>query len=175
MRPEHALDVERSCREALGDRVDLRRRDEQEHRARIDEATDEPGAGDAVDLRPRARDPDCASLLVERRHLGGRHCRQVGLAPALEAVFEPVRRNAGVAQPGGDALAELRSALADHNGGAAGEFRCPSRRIGMAAAHGAGNEPGIGAEVLVGANVDQGRAMRRADEARQLVDGYRVK
>ena len=40
---------------------DLRRRHEQEYGARIDEAADEPRAGDAVDLRPRARHPDGAA------------------------------------------------------------------------------------------------------------------
>ena len=64
--PEHALDVEGRGVETLGDRRDLRRRDEQEHRIRIDEAADQPRAGDAVDLRPRARHPDGAALRVAR-------------------------------------------------------------------------------------------------------------
>jgi len=53
--------------EALADRDDLGRRHEQEHRVRIDEAPDQPGAGDPIDLRPRAGDPDGAPLRVARR------------------------------------------------------------------------------------------------------------
>ena len=49
--------------------IDFGRRHEQEHRVRIDEAADQPGAGDAVDLRPRARHPDRASLRVARGQL----------------------------------------------------------------------------------------------------------
>ena len=35
----------------------------------------------------------------------------------------------------------------------------------MAAPDGAGNQPRVGGEILVGANVDQGRHVRRADQA----------
>ena len=45
----------------------FRRRDEQKHGGRIDEATDQPGTGDAIDLRARARDPYRAPLGVARR------------------------------------------------------------------------------------------------------------
>ena len=61
MAPEHALDVERRRTEALGNGRDLGRRHEQEHGRRIDEAPDQPRAGDAVDLGPRARHPDRAA------------------------------------------------------------------------------------------------------------------
>ena len=65
--PEHVLDVEGRGVEALADRDHLGRRHEQEHRVRIDEPADQPGAGDAVDLRPRPGDPDGAPLRVARR------------------------------------------------------------------------------------------------------------
>jgi hypothetical protein len=51
MAPERALDVEWRRIESFGDRLRPRRGDEQEHRVGIDEPADEPGAGDAVDLR----------------------------------------------------------------------------------------------------------------------------
>ena len=54
----------------------------------IDEAPDQPGAGDAVDLRPRAGHPDGAALRVARRQFRCRHQRQLGRLPALEAAFE---------------------------------------------------------------------------------------
>ena len=59
--PEHVLDVEGRGIEPLGHGRDLRRLHEQEHRPGIDEAADQPRAGDAVDLRPRARHPDRAA------------------------------------------------------------------------------------------------------------------
>ena len=65
--------------------------DEQEHRVRIDEAADQPGAGDAVDLRPRARHPDGAALRVARRQLVAGHQRQPGRGPAERAAFERSR------------------------------------------------------------------------------------
>ena len=82
------FDVEGRGVEALADRDHLGRRDEQKHRVRIDEAPDQPGAGDAVDLRPRAGDPDGAALRVARRQFRCRHQRQLGRLPALEAALE---------------------------------------------------------------------------------------
>ena len=64
------------------------RRHEQEHRVGIDEPPDQPGAGDAVDLRPRPGDPDGAALRVARRQFRRRHQRQLGGLPALETAFE---------------------------------------------------------------------------------------
>ena len=74
--------------EPFGDGRDIGRRDEQEHRRRIDEAADQPRAGDAVDLRPRARHPHGAAVAVARRQLGGGHQRQPGLPPGLKAAFQ---------------------------------------------------------------------------------------
>jgi hypothetical protein len=50
----HALDVEGDRAEAVGDGFDLGRGDEQEAGTGVDEAADQPGAGDAVDLRAGA-------------------------------------------------------------------------------------------------------------------------
>ena len=88
MAPDHALDIERRGIEPVGDGLDLRRRHEQEHRARIDESADQPGTGDAVDLRPRSGDPDRAPVPVALRHALGRNQRQARLLPANEAVFQ---------------------------------------------------------------------------------------
>ena len=100
---------------------------------------------------------------------------KLGLAPTFEAVLEPVRRHAGMAQPGRHALAELGAFLADHDRGAAARIPVPNpdgsacgRRIEL------GISRGIGVEILLGPDIDQDRAMRRADQARKLVDGDRV-
>ena len=89
--PEHVLDVERRRAEPLRDGRDLGRRHEQEHGCRIDEAADQPGAGDAVDLGPRARHPDRAAAAVARRQLGRGHQRQPGLPPSLEPACQRSR------------------------------------------------------------------------------------
>ena len=63
-------------------------RNEQENRGRIDEAADQPGTGDAVDLRPLARHPDGAASRVARRKLHHRHERQAGAVPGEETAVE---------------------------------------------------------------------------------------
>ncbi len=82
------------------------------------------------------------------RHLVGGDQRQAGVAPAFEAVFQAVGRHAGVAQPGGDALAQLGAFLADHDGGMAVELVRPGRGFGVGAAHRAGNRAGDGCRSL---------------------------
>jgi hypothetical protein len=57
MRDVRARDVVRHRGATLGFLEHLRRRHVVEGRERIDEAADEPGTGDAVDLRALARDP----------------------------------------------------------------------------------------------------------------------
>src|SRR6202040_4458377 len=42
----------------------------------------------------------------------------------------------------------------------------------MIASYGAGDEPRVGGKVLVGAHVDQGRRIRRADQAGKFVRCY---
>ena len=69
-----------------------------------------------------------------------------------------------MAQPGRGALREFLAALADDDGRAAGEFLAPVGGVLMAAPDGAGNQPRVGGEILVGADVDQDRHVRRADQ-----------
>jgi len=52
-----ALNVEGSGAEAVGHAPDFGGGYEQEYRGGIDEAPDQPGAGDAIDLRAGSRDP----------------------------------------------------------------------------------------------------------------------
>src|ERR1700757_5327403 len=100
MAPEHVLDIEGNGVEALADRYDLRRRHEQKYRVRIDEAPDQPGAGDAVDLRPRAGYPDGASLGVARGELRGRHQGELGGLPAFKTALERLGGDADMSEPG---------------------------------------------------------------------------
>ena len=61
----HAFDVERDGAGLLGDFDDLIGIDIENARLRIDEAADQPRAGDAVDLRPPPRDPEARPLRRE--------------------------------------------------------------------------------------------------------------
>ncbi len=67
---------------------------------RIDEAPDQPRAGDAVDLGPAAGDPARAPLRVARRQHSPLGPAAVPLSrPALHALLEQLRASSGLAQP----------------------------------------------------------------------------
>ena len=86
MAPEHVLDVERRGVESLRHGRDLGGRHEQERGPRVDEPPDQPWAGNPVDLRPRACDPDRAAAAVAGRQFAHRNKRKLCLAPALEPI-----------------------------------------------------------------------------------------
>src|SRR5437868_14095717 len=126
MTPEHVFDIEGYGVEALADRNDLGRHHEQKYRVGIDEAPDQPGAGDAVDLRPRAGHPNGAPLRVAGRQFRGRHQGKLGSLPALKTALERFRTHVEVSQPGRSALGELLAAQADDDGRTSGEFTAPT-------------------------------------------------
>src|SRR5580700_3762000 len=76
-------------------------RDKQKRCLRIDEAADQPRAGDAVDLRPFAGDP----AVLSDRHLVAQ--RQFVLGPSGDAVFEVAGIETDAAQRNRDLLADL--------------------------------------------------------------------
>ena len=110
-------------------------------------------------------------LLVRLRQPCLWHERQLGRLPRLEAALEGISRGTFMAQPGGDAMAELFAALAEHDDRAATEFLRPLRHLRVGTAQRGGKQPGIGLEIIVDADIDERRRFRRADEARQLFDG----
>ena len=75
-------------------------------------------------------------------------------------------------QPGGDALAEL-VALAGRSttAGARQSCRAQSATRVEGPAHGARDQPRVGGEILVGADVDESRRIGPADQARQSLSG----
>ena len=156
MAPEHAvaLDVEGRGLEPLGHAGHVGWRHEQEQGIGIDEAADQPGAGDPVHLGPRPRDPDGAALRVARRQDGCRHHRQAGRRPARHAAFQGLGGNALMAQQGGDALAELLALLAGYDRRPALQLRRPSGEVGPRPADRGGDETRIQVEGLVRPNVD---------------------
>jgi hypothetical protein len=162
-----ALDVEGRRPEPLGDAFHVRRVHEQEHGGRINEAADEPRAGDAVDLGARARDPDRPALPIAGRQGGDGHHRQPRLRPSERTAFERFGPDAEVPQPSRHALAQLQPFLADHDDGpgGAGELGRPLADVAEGAAHRAGNQARIAGEILVRADVDQGRRVGPSGEA----------
>src|SRR5262245_36756523 len=115
MAPEYTIDVEWRGVEALGDGRDFRRHHKEKHRIGIDKATYQPWAGDTVDLRPAARHPNGAALVVPRRQLIGANEDFVGLSPSFKAAFEGLCIDALVPQPGGSPFAQFLPTLADNN------------------------------------------------------------
>ena len=171
MAPEHVLDVEWRRPEPIGDGVDLGRGHEQEHGARVDEAADQPRAGDAVDLGSRAGHPDGPALLVARRQLGRRHQGQPGLGPGLESAGQCLGGATRMANPGGCTLAELATTLADGNSRAADQCRCPVRCDRGRAANRSWDQSRIGGKILLGAHIEDRRGLWAADQPAELVHG----
>ena len=125
MAPEHAVNVERCGIEALGHRLYLGRGHEQEDGIGVDEAPDEPGTGDAIDLGPRARHPDRASGRVASRQFTGIDEQAARGAPGFEPAFKRFGLDAFVEKPGSGALAELLPFLANDHDVAVGELPRP--------------------------------------------------
>jgi hypothetical protein len=70
MAPEYVLDVEGDASKTLGHSHDIGRSDKQEHRAWIDEATNEPGTRYPVDFWTGAGHPHGSSLSINGGKLG---------------------------------------------------------------------------------------------------------
>src|SRR5262249_38693385 len=137
----------------------------------VDEAPDQPRTGDANDLGPRPRHPDRAAGLVAARQLVRAQEQLAVLAPGVIAAFQRLRVDALLAQPGGDALAELEAFLAGHDDGLAAVLRPPGCDLAEGAALRARDQARAGGEILVDAHVDDGRRVRQADQAGELRDG----
>src|SRR5262249_41005852 len=105
MTPEDALDVERCGIEALCDARHFWGTDKEKDGVRIYEATDQPGTGNAVDLRPTTRYPQGVTLVVTRWNLIGADQQLAGLLPPFKSAFHDFRTDILVPQPGGGALA----------------------------------------------------------------------
>ena len=100
-------------------------------------------------------------LRIARRQFCRRHQRQLGGLPALKTVFQRFGRGVELSQPGRGALGELRAAHGRPRWPSGPKIPRPSRRRpGGFACTAPGNQPGIGGEILFGADVDQGRGVR---------------
>src|SRR5262249_14394147 len=84
-------------------------RDIEERRFGIDKGADQPGASDAVDLRPLSRDP----AALARRQLLAQWQPEFG--PSGDAAFEIADINSGAAQRDRGLLANLMAVYAIHD------------------------------------------------------------
>src|SRR5689334_15018973 len=107
MRQLDAFDIERDRAGLLAGLEHLVGIDIEDARLRIDQAADQPGAGDAVDLRPPPRDPEAWPPGREALQRGFIDQRQPSLAPAAIAALEHARVAAFLAQMRGGDLAHL--------------------------------------------------------------------
>src|ERR1700730_12472334 len=97
---------------------------EQEDGLAIDEAANQPWAGDAYDLRPCPRYPNGAALGIACRDFA-RWDKQMALrAPGSKTTFERLGHNTLMSQPSTDALAALQAVLADNDDGLTFKARC---------------------------------------------------
>jgi len=90
----------------------LSRIDEQDARLRVEEAADQPGAGDAVDLWPPPCDPNAGTLRRQAVELGLGDERQTGFRPGFVAAFQHARVEAVGAQLRDRRLAHFVTGLA---------------------------------------------------------------
>jgi hypothetical protein len=93
MAPEDVLDIERDTAETLRDLHDIRGSNKQERGARIDEATNEPGTRDAVNLGASAGHPNSSPPSINGWQLGKGNQWKLLLLPRFEAPFEHLRGN----------------------------------------------------------------------------------
>jgi len=84
---------------------------------------------------------------------------------SVDIAFEDLGGDIVVAQPRGGAFAELLSLVADHHHGLAGETSRPGLDIAVGASARAGDEMGVGREIVVDADIDQRRRVGGADQS----------
>ena len=88
--------------------------------------------------------------------------------PGCDAALEGIGRHALVAKPGRRPLAELQPVAGRSRSRSGRRTPEPTRTACRRPPHRAGNQPGIGGEILIEADIDQGRTLRRADRRASL-------
>jgi len=112
MRPEQALNIKGRCAEAIRHGSDFRGSSEKKNSAGINEPANKPGAGGAIYLGARPRDPKRMALRKARRHMLRLNERQLGGRPRLKSALKLFGGNASMTEPSGHALAQLQALLA---------------------------------------------------------------
>ena len=169
MRELDAVDVEGHRVQLAGGLAHPVGGDVEDPRVRIDEPAQEPGAADAIDLRPLARHPAARAPVGRSRHdvlEDGRPARldERGEA-AREVACPPPRRP----QQGDGGLADrVAMGAVDDEVQVGRQGRPPRRGVSMIAPGGARDDARAGVERLAAAHVDHTRCGRRADLTGQL-------
>ncbi len=175
MAPERALDVIGHRAEPLGNALDLGRRHIEKHGARVDEAADQPGTGDPVDLRTGSRDPKAATIAVPRGDLCGVDKRQIPSLPSGLATLEILCGESLVAQPGGDTLAQPMSFGANGHHRRRQPVRYPRqgirRNVSLRQRPCAGKEKRLRAANLLSPNIKNYGASGGADQLGEFLAG----
>jgi hypothetical protein len=161
------LVLEGSARQIVGDRAlvgsdghDLIRLREEEAGLRIEEAADQPRAGDAIDLRTAARDPTGRAIAEYDTRRAALHEGKAGRDPRFDAAGEQRRRKAFAAQVSGDALAAVVAVrTGDDDRPPAIELRCEGRPVAVIGEAGAGQEPVGLCDEFGPAHVDEDRRL----------------
>ena len=159
-----ALDVIGRAADFGGHLGDLPIGDVDEFRVGIDEAVDQPGTGDAIDLGMLARHPlvfCCPSFAAGR---------QVAFLPTRDAAFQIGGLKAAALQGAGDALADFVAVNAVCNHAPAGRQSAPpvGDLLGKTPCA-AGDQPVVGLKGFEAAHVDQQRRLRRAKPCIELI------
>ena len=115
-----------------------------------------------------ARHPDRAAIVIAARHLIGLDQKPLGFAPSIKSTLKAFGGNALVPQPGGNALRELLSLLADDDYLLVGELTRPSSDCFEVPLHGGRQQARVGVIVFVNANIDDGRCIWQTDKAGKL-------
>jgi hypothetical protein len=144
---------------------------EQEDGLSINEAANQPRAGDAHDLRPCPRYPHGAAIDITRRHFVRWYEQMAIRAPGSKTAFERLGRNTLMPQPGADTLAQLQTLLAHDDDGVTFKARCRARDPFRVITRSAWNQPWIGCELIPRAHVNDNRRLRQADQTRELRNG----
>src|SRR5439155_13129485 len=166
-----AFDVVWNRLPLLGDCGNIVGRNVNEFRKWIDEPPDEPGTGDAVDLRMLSRDP----LIVQCPHLFAR--RQTHLFPTCKAALEVRGLDSGATQACSNTLAEFASMHAvGHNRFARRQVLEPTLESLRRAMEGAHNQFIVVAVNILAPDIDHHRSRRGAETSVEFAgrNGMRV-
>ena len=154
MAPMGVFNVEGGGIEAVGNGGHFLGSHKKKNGGGIDKAPDEPGTGDAVDLRPGAGHPNGAAFGIALGDFCHGNKRQFCLLPINKPAFQSHGIGAELAQPSGGSLAQFCPVVADNNDGFSGMGLAPFGNSLVASFQSAGNEAGVGFKVFLGSDID---------------------
>src|SRR5262245_3547240 len=146
------------------------RRDEKKYSGWVDEAANEPRAGDANHLGPRSRYPYGPALTIAPRNAITPNQRLVLSPPCLVSTHQRLSINAFVAQHCSRHLAKGAAVLAKDYACSPGVLLAPAQHIVSATAPGGRNQAGFCPELAIRAHVDKGWRAGKTNKPCELRD-----